>query len=228
MGSLPGVRPPSPPPASVERDRSSCGNSVAQPARGSRRSCEGSVAAPSATGPSWRTLVERFDREVDRAFDRLRGRRIPDRVFYAASAIGDHSMVWFGLAALAGLRRSDGWPLARRAFVGILAESVIVNLGVKSFFGRSRPSWEDYDHPHPLRTPLTSSFPSGHASAAAVAIVLLSDGGDRLTPFYVATGTIVALSRIHVRIHHASDVVGGAVVGSVLGLAIRKAIPLRR
>lgn len=177
---------------------------------------------------SWRTLVDRFDREVDRAFDRLRGRSLPDRVFYAASAIGDHSVVWFGLAALAGLRRSDGWPLARRAFAGILAESVIVNLGVKSFFGRSRPTWEAYDHPHPLRTPLTSSFPSGHASAAAVAVILLAERGDRLTPLYVATGSLVALSRVHVRIHHASDVLGGVVVGSVLGLGFRKAFPLHR
>jgi undecaprenyl-diphosphatase len=171
--------------------------------------------------------VARFDREVDRAFDSLRGRRVPDRIFYAASAIGDHSVVWFGLAALAGLRRSDGWPLARRAFAGILAESVIVNLGVKSLFGRSRPTFEAYDHPHPLRTPLTSSFPSGHASAAAVAIILLADGGDRLAPLYVATGSLVAASRVYVRIHHASDVLGGVVVGSVLGLALRKAFPLR-
>jgi undecaprenyl-diphosphatase len=173
-------------------------------------------------------LVDRFDQDVDQAFDRLRGRKVPDRVFYGAAAIGDHSLVWFGLAALAGLRRDNGWQVARRAFAGILAESVIVNVVVKSFFGRSRPTWEEFDHPHPLRVPLTSSFPSGHASAAAVAFILLADRDDPLTPLYAASGAVVALSRVHVRIHHASDVVGGLVVGSALGLAIRRAFPLDR
>jgi undecaprenyl-diphosphatase len=38
---------------------------------------------------------------------------------------------------------------------------------------------------------------------------------------------LVAASRVHVRIHHPSDVVGGAVIGASLGTVIRERWPLR-
>jgi undecaprenyl-diphosphatase len=41
-------------------------------------------------------------------------------------------------------------------------------------------------------------------------------------------GGLVAVSRIHVRIHHASDVVGGLAVGLGLGAVARKVLPLYR
>jgi len=37
----------------------------------------------------------------------------------------------------------------------------------------------------------------------------------------VGFASAVAISRVHLRAHHPSDVVGGAVIGSVLGLGLR-------
>src|SRR5262249_20784913 len=95
---------------------------------------------------------------------------------------------------------------------------------VKSFFRRGRPIF-DGDRPHRLRRPRTSSFPSGHATAAFTAAGLLSEG-DPLWPLYYALALIVATSRSYVTIHHASDVVGGIAVGLVLGRAGRRIYPL--
>ena len=81
-------------------------------------------------------------------------------------------------------------------------------------FKRSRPV-QEHERPYKLRQPKTSSFPSGHASAAMVAAAMLSRGGK--APLWYALGAIVAASRIHVRIHHASDVAGGIVAGVVMG-----------
>jgi membrane-associated phospholipid phosphatase len=39
---------------------------------------------------------------------------------------------------------------------------------------------------------------------------------------------VVALSRIHTKIHHASDVVGGIAIGLVLGQVARRIVPLKR
>jgi undecaprenyl-diphosphatase len=55
---------------------------------------------------------------------------------------------------------------------------------------------------------------------------LLSDGDERLAPLYFATAVVVATSRVYVRIHHASDVVGGMAVGRVLGLIGKRLAPL--
>ena len=43
--------------------------------------------------------VASFDLAVDRAFDHLRGRKAADRVFYAASELGDFGLIWNGAAS---------------------------------------------------------------------------------------------------------------------------------
>jgi undecaprenyl-diphosphatase len=72
---------------------------------------------------------------------------------------------------------------------------------------------------------MTSSFPSGHATSAFTAAGLLGDQ-DRLKPLYYVVAIIVAWSRVYVKIHHASDVVAGIVVGVLLGKLGKKLFPL--
>jgi undecaprenyl-diphosphatase len=176
-------------------------------------------------------VVHRFDTVVDDAFERLRGYRPVDRLFYGASAVGDHGMIWVMLGALRGLRGDHHWRAAVRVGAGVGIESIVVNAGIKSLFRRRRPV-VDAPRPFPLRIPLTSSFPSGHATSAFCAATLLADRDPGLAPLYFAAATVVALSRIHVKIHHASDVVGGIAIGLALGrlgvhLAPLEARPVR-
>ncbi|HVL28309.1 MAG TPA: phosphatase PAP2 family protein [Acidimicrobiales bacterium] len=173
---------------------------------------------------STRRAIARFDLAADSAFERLRGNRTADRVFYAASELGDFSLVWLLLAAARGLRSERDEKAAVRVAVAAAAESALVNGLVKSLFRRTRPPW-DVVRPHRLRRPLTSSFPSGHASAAVSNAILLSED-DPLWPAYVAVAAVVASSRVYVKIHHASDVLAGAGLGVVLGLVGRKVMPL--
>ncbi|MGI8983257.1 MAG: phosphatase PAP2 family protein [Acidimicrobiales bacterium] len=167
--------------------------------------------------------VARFDLAVDRAFDHLRGQRAADRVFYAASELGDFGLVWVMLGTVKGLRKGDDLTSALRMTVAMGAESVLVNGVIKSFFRRTRPPWE-VDRPLRVRRPLTSSFPSGHATSAVSATIMLSEDDD-WWPFYVVVAALVATSRIYVKIHHASDVAGGVAVGVVLGLIGRQLVP---
>lgn len=171
-----------------------------------------------------RQSVAHFDAWAEAALDRLRGHPTADRVFYGASAVFDHSIGWMILGAVRGLRSEHDWTAAVRVGVGVFAESALVNLGIKSLFRRSRPPWE-IDRPLPLRRPRTSSFPSGHATAAFTAAALLADD-DPLRPVYYALAVVVATSRAYVRIHHASDVLGGVAIGMVMGRVGRRLAPL--
>jgi undecaprenyl-diphosphatase len=171
-----------------------------------------------------RKRIARFDDRVDTLFDRLRGHPTADRVFYGATNVGEHGIVWFLLGALRGLRSEHDWHAAVRVGAGLTVESVVVNLGVKTLFRRTRPPWE-VDRPFAIRRPLTSSFPSGHATSAFTAAVLLSDD-DILWPAYYAIAAVVATSRVYVKIHHASDVAGGIALGLLMGHAARRLYPL--
>ena len=174
-----------------------------------------------------RDLIKIFDDRVDASFDALRGNRIADRTFYTASELGDFGLLWviFGLLrALRGGKLNE--RAAVRAIIATGVESFIVNIILKSIFGRGRPVRE-IEHPLPIRQPLTSSFPSGHATAAFCGAMLLSDE-DPLAGLYFASAIVVALSRIYVKIHHASDVAAGIVVGLSLGAIAKRLFPLRR
>lgn len=170
--------------------------------------------------------IVHFDATVDEAFDRWRGKPAIDRLFYTASELGDFSLIWHLVATTKGLRKGDDLEGTLRIVGGLALESALVNGLIKSLFRRSRPV-TDVPRPHRLRTPRSSSFPSGHASAATTFVVMASED-DALAPLYAVAAATVAVSRVYVRIHHASDVVGGVVVGAALGAAMRRWLPGRR
>lgn len=172
--------------------------------------------------------IDRFDAVVDGWFDRLRGTEPADRILYALTELGDFGLIWILLAFLRGLRSEEDERAAWRFAAALAAESVIINGVIKSQFKRERPVVQE-PRPHKMRIPLTTSFPSGHSSTAMVAGILLSQRSSRPTKVALfGLGGLVAASRVHVRIHHASDVVGGVTVGLVLGAVARKVWPLYR
>jgi membrane-associated phospholipid phosphatase len=171
-----------------------------------------------------RRSVEVFDGAVDRWLARFRGRRPLDRAAYVASWLGDHGLVWFLLGMVVGWRPGPRRALAVRAVVFTGAVTPVVNATVKRTVGRVRPTRSGSDEP-PVRIPVTSSFPSGHALAAWCAATLFADDVS-LAPACYATAVAISVSRAHVRLHHASDVVGGAFLGVVLGRVGRRVAPV--
>ncbi len=178
--------------------------------------------------PSRRSAVHRFDDAVDRAFDRLRGTEPADRILYSLTELGDFGLVWMLIGFTKGLRSDAGADAAFRLALALGTESVVLNGLIKSQFKRERPVAQE-PRPYHIRIPLTTSFPSGHASTAMVAALLLTqDSHSKVKPLYFGLAGLIAASRVHVRIHHTSDVVGGIVVGTGLGLLARRVWPLRR
>ena len=177
------------------------------------------VPGRSQLGP----LVDAFDAAADELLERLRGHPLADRLFLAASHVGDFSLIWHVLGLARGLlRRRPDQVIALAAALGV--ESLAVNQGVKRLVRRPRPTASG-DHRLTVRTPSTSAFPSGHASSAAfAAATLIAWDGGRWAPLWLTVAAIVGTSRAYVRIHHPSDVVGGAVIGLALASLLRRAI----
>lgn len=163
--------------------------------------------------------VDEWDDRLDEVWERLRGIPALDRLFYTASEAADFSVLWHTLGVIQAIIEDDP-KIAVAISAALGAESALINGPVKSMFNRSRPV-QEAPRPHNLRQPKTSSFPSGHASAAMVAAAMLSRRGGG--PLWYALGAVVATSRIHVRIHHGSDVAGGLVAGVALGAIARRA-----
>lgn len=170
-------------------------------------------------------VIDRFDDAVDRLFAPLRRSDVANRVFYTASAVADHSLLWHLASASQGINGPVGHQAALRLSTALGVESALVNGLIKSLFRRQRPVVA-VERPYRLRTPLTSSFPSGHASSAFMSAVLLGQRSRHPQLWYLLAG-VVAVSRVHVRIHHGSDVIAGAALGVGLGRLTQRLWPLR-
>ncbi len=172
--------------------------------------------------------VARFDQAIDRLFEPLRSEpggpeSAADRVFYTASKAAEFSLCWHAVSAIGALTVPALRPKFLRMTLALGVESVLVNAMIKPIFKRERPDLIE-GAPH-LRRPKTASFPSGHASSASMAAVLLGDAVPALKPiWWIAAGT-VGTSRIHTRMHHGSDVAAGFVVGTALGAAFTRLPP---
>ncbi len=157
----------------------------------------------------------------DRWAARLRGRGWADVGAAVLSNLSDHGVVWVAAAAWKARRPGS----TRRRAVAALAvagfASYGVNRAVKQAVRRSRP--EPAGSPHdsfPVRSPASSSFPSGHTLASFCTAVVLPDdpSGRRAALLFAAA---VAASRVHLKAHHPSDVLGGAIVGVALGTLVK-------
>lgn len=158
-----------------------------------------------------------FDSAGDRILEPLRNNKASVALFGFASTIGDFSIVWHAVGLLRSIGSIERLQQAIALSVALGVESLIVNQGIKRLFRRERPTTSG-DHRFEVRTPSTSSFPSGHASSATfAAIILTSFTGFPLIILWCTIALIVALSRVVVRIHHLSDIVGGIVTGAILG-----------
>jgi membrane-associated phospholipid phosphatase len=161
--------------------------------------------------------VSTLDEAVDAAFEPLRGHPAVDRAASVVSNLADYGLIWVLLAGLKARRRG---PDRRRAVVALGVagfSSLIVSRMVKAAVERQRPD----DHlDAAVRTPTSSSFPSGHTLAAFCTAFVLGDS-DTGTAVNIGFASAVAASRVHLRAHHPTDVAGGAIIGSVLGLGLR-------
>jgi membrane-associated phospholipid phosphatase len=161
--------------------------------------------------------VDRLDERLDSCFEPLRNFRLSVYLFNTASAVGDFGSVWHVIGVVGALTGTLTWTqtLVLAALMG--AESLLLNQGIKRMFRRRRPTVSGDDR-FTVRRPLTTSFPSGHASSAFFAAFILSGWVSPLLTFvFFVVAVIVAVSRVVVRIHHVSDIVVGSVIGTLLG-----------
>jgi membrane-associated phospholipid phosphatase len=161
-----------------------------------------------------------FDQAVDAMFTPWRQVPALNTAASAVSNLADYGFAWSVIAAAKGRRRGPARTRALRALAlsGVL--SFGTNAALKATIQRPRPQVDLQLGGPPVRTPTSSSFPSGHTLAAFCTAVVLADSPTE-TAAYLTFASAVAASRVHLGAHHATDVVGGAAIGSVVGLVGR-------
>jgi len=149
-----------------------------------------------------------------------------DRALVGITRAANYSRLWLAIAA--GLAACGGAPGRRAAGRGIVALAIaaaVANGPAKLLVRRRRPAWRS--RPTLIRTPRSTSFPSGHSAAAVAFATGASAQLPALAPALVPLAGIVAYSRVHTGVHYQSDVAAGAAIGLGAGMLAAR-LPGRR
>jgi undecaprenyl-diphosphatase len=163
----------------------------------------------------WRR-VQHLDRRLMRRSFGTRSRAL-DRTLIAITRAANYSRLWLVVAgALAILDGERGRRAAGRGLIAIAIAAGVANGPAKLLARRRRPS--SRSHPALIRTPRSTSFPSGHSAAAFAFVTGACTELPVLAPGLVPLAGVVAYSRVHTGVHYPSDVAVGAGIGIGSGL----------
>jgi membrane-associated phospholipid phosphatase len=143
---------------------------------------------------------------------RTRGHsRRRERVVANYSRLGEHAACWLGLGLAGAALDADRRGRWLRG-TGVVAGSYVVNSAVKIAVRRHRPQLDGLPPLSPTVSRL--SFPSAHATTSFAAARIYS-GLAPAAALYLAAGAFAA-SRPYLGVHYPSDVLAGALLGTVV------------
>ena len=144
-----------------------------------------------------------------------------DKLMIMATYAGTGAFVWWIVLALpfviSKAYRKAGIILIIALGVNYLIGEIIIKRSV----GRDRPSVLLPEEEMKITKPKDHSFPSGHSASSfcAFAVTLMC-----CRPFIwipaLAVASLIAFSRIYLRVHYLSDVIGGIVLGLIDGTGV--------
>jgi membrane-associated phospholipid phosphatase len=163
-----------------------------------------------------RAALASLDRRVLRALrTRLHSPSL-DRAAVAYTTTGEYGALWIA-AALAGARldpeRRSDWLAA----AALVPAALTVNAVVKRVVRRRRPMLRGL--PPIGRSPVTFSFPSGHAATSFAGAIAIAELEPRLRAPLLGAASLMTFTRPYLGVHYPFDVLVGAALGTALGEA---------
>ncbi|HEX9295177.1 MAG TPA: phosphatase PAP2 family protein [Polyangiaceae bacterium] len=138
---------------------------------------------------------------------------------YAIVAVSFLGSGWMLLGLLPALLvRTIRLPAAIAIAALTLTSGAVAS--VKVLTARVRPcNALGWAHALPIALPSDCSFPSGHAAGSFALAFFVLTLHRRAGAILVALATLIALSRVALGVHYPSDVLAGALLGSIFGWA---------
>lgn len=102
--------------------------------------------------------------------------------------------------------------------VGMLIGLIIGNMILKNAVMRERPCWIADTVPMLIAIPKDYSFPSGHTTASVISALVILHEDKKLGMIALLLAILIAFSRMYLFVHFPTDILGGAFLGTAIGV----------
>lgn len=133
-------------------------------------------------------------------------------------------LIWLLYAGLIYLWIVDGRVKREVALHALLATLITFGISqlVKDLYHDPRPFLVNHLPVQTLTIPQDNSFPSFHTAAAFALAITVWLHNRKIGGFFLVVAVIIGLARIWANVHWPIDIVGGAILGTLIALAIEK------
>ncbi|MGJ0119019.1 bifunctional phosphatase PAP2/diacylglycerol kinase family protein [Williamsia sp. MIQD14] len=138
----------------------------------------------------------------------------------------NYSRLWFAIAAgLVASRSASAQRGAARGVTSLAVSSVVTNQIAKRVWSRRRPIPDAVPLARVVRTPSSTSMPSGHSASAAAFAVGVGLENRKFGAALAPLAALVGVSRVATGAHYPADVVVGFGMGASIALLIGRVFP---
>ncbi len=133
-------------------------------------------------------------------------------------------LTWFIFAVIPVMWWIDGRKLKEatlHACASSLLAWIIVNF-LKEMFATTRPYLINGTTALTATQPRDPAFPSGHTAAAIALAVTIYFHNKKLGIVFIIAAILIGIGRVLARVHYPIDILGGAIVGTLVALTINK------
>ena len=150
---------------------------------------------------------------------------VTDPIMYGITCLGNAGILWI-LIAIAFLAipifkkdRKIGLSIA----IALILSLIMCNGIMKNLWARVRPFNVDttFENLYGVFNGINDwSFPSGHTASSFAAATVFIRTDMRLTYLIVVIAILISFSRLYLRVHYLSDVIGGIILGVFSGTIV--------
>lgn len=162
------------------------------------------------------STIQHYDQQLIRFIQRIPRSRLLTQIARLINTIGNGGIMWVCLALL--LIFTGHQPYGYMIIFGDAFYFLVCHQLIKKLAVRKRPFQNNPDIQLDIKTPSSSSFPSGHATISFASTTILFFLSPVAGWIALAVSAIVALSRLYLMVHYPSDVLGGILIGILDGL----------
>lgn len=141
-----------------------------------------------------------------------------DKIMPIITMMGNLGIVWFVISSLL-LLKVEYRIIGIGVILALILTTIIGEGVIKHIVRRERP-FDQKEEKLLINKPITYSFPSGHTASSFAALAVFIQMNGKLGLILSPIATLIAFSRVYLKVHYPTDVIFGMVLGFTCGISV--------